>query len=88
VRQFGGPAGDVQIRDVALVMMLQLTKQRPADYGYPGAQFQAAQAMNPAAFTPQPQTDAQRERAAAKWKAWKAGRQGQAAEGKAQNPDR
>jgi hypothetical protein len=60
---------DVQIRDVALVVLLQLTNQKPADYGYPNAQVRAEQAMNPALLFPR--TAAQRTTAIAKWRAWR-----------------
>lgn len=68
----GQPVSNVQIRDVALVVMLHLTGQKPADYGYPHARPQ-----------PQPQpmfhiqtlhaaNDQVRDDAVAKWKAWRA----------------
>jgi hypothetical protein len=36
----GQLAGVVQMRDAALVALLQITNQQPADYGYIGAQLQ------------------------------------------------
>src|SRR5207248_2067614 len=35
----GQLAGAVQVRDVGLVVLLQLTDQRPADYGYVNARL-------------------------------------------------
>ncbi len=66
----GQPAGTVQIRDVALAVMLQLTDQRPADYGYPNAKLQQV----PKLFQIQTlfrENDQQREEAIAKWHAWR-----------------
>jgi hypothetical protein len=74
--QLPGQAGaTVQVRDVALVMMIHLTDQRPADYGYLSAR-------------PQPQSKAyslqtlfrennqQRDEAIAKWRKWRSSQKG------------
>jgi hypothetical protein len=60
----------VQIRDVALVVMLQLTNQNPADYGFIHAQRQPQRLYD--LRTLYLQDDEQRTAAAAKWRAWKA----------------
>ena len=39
----GQPVPNVQVRDVALVVMLHLTGQKPADYGYLHARLQPQQ---------------------------------------------
>ena len=64
----GQPAHTVQVRDVALVVMLQLTQQNAADYGYLNARLQPTRTF-------QMQTlfrDSDQERAAAiaKWRQW------------------
>jgi hypothetical protein len=63
------PGGVVQVRDVALVMMLQLTGQRPADYGYINARTQGARNYQLQSLFRE--NDAQRLEAIAKWKAWR-----------------
>ncbi len=66
----GQNASVVQIRDVALVVLLQLTGQRPADYGYIDARQQAPlktfqlQSLYRA-------NDQQRAEAIAKWREWR-----------------
>lgn len=69
----GGPAAvgrQVQIRDVALVAMLFLTNQDPAQYGYVHARRQAQQLMDLGSLFIE--TDDQRIAAIAKWRDWKA----------------
>jgi hypothetical protein len=63
-------ASSVQIRDVALMAMLHLTGQKPADYGYVHARQQPQQLFD--LRTLFVENDAQREAAAAKWREWKA----------------
>jgi HEAT repeat protein len=67
-------AGDgpnlVQVRDVALVVMLHLTDQRPPDYGYVHARMQSSGLFQlPTLFLA---NDEQRAAAIDKWKNWKA----------------
>jgi hypothetical protein len=68
----GGGAGlvrEIQIRDVALVAMLHLTDQDPAEYGYRHARRQSQQLLDPGSlFT---ESDDQRTAAIAKWREWK-----------------
>jgi hypothetical protein len=59
----------VQIRDVALVALLQLTEQRPADYGYAFAQRSPDQIY--VLSTLFVKTEPERAAALAKWRAWK-----------------
>jgi hypothetical protein len=65
-----GPATNVQIRDVALAAMLQLTGQNPADYGYVDARRQPQQVFD--LRTLHFANDEQRLAAITKWRAWKA----------------
>jgi hypothetical protein len=60
---------NVQIRDVALVVMLHLTGQRPADYGYVQARMQPEQMFQ--LQTLWIENDEQRVAALDKWKAWR-----------------
>jgi hypothetical protein len=65
----GQPATAVQVRDVALVVMLSLTDQRPADYGYVNARLQQPRSfLLPSLFR---ENDKQRDEAVAKWRAWR-----------------
>jgi hypothetical protein len=68
-----GPARNVQIRDVALVVLLQMTDQNPVDYGYTQATRQQPQLY--AIETLHLKNDAEREAAVAKWRVWKAAQQ-------------
>jgi hypothetical protein len=66
----GQPATSVQLRDVALVEVLALTDQAPADYGYT-----AARTTTPRMFQLQTlyrENDTQRVEAVAKWREWRA----------------
>jgi HEAT repeat protein len=72
------PTNAVQVRDVALVVMLQLTDQRPADYGYVNARSQGRNLQIQSLFR---ENDAQRAEAIAKWKAWRAEQKAAAAKG-------
>jgi hypothetical protein len=56
----------VEVRDVALVIMLKLTDQQPADYGYVNAQPASLQLQ-----TLYRENDGQRDEAIAKWRAWR-----------------
>jgi hypothetical protein len=64
----GRPAANVQVRDVALVVMLHLTGQRPADYGYVQARLQPQRTFQ--LQTLHRESDEQRVAAVAKWQAW------------------
>jgi len=66
-----GPAAlfSVQVRDVALVTMLHLTGQNPADYGYVNAVRQPHRLFN--LQTLFMENDQQRSAAAEKWQQWK-----------------
>ena len=60
----------VQIRDVALVVMLHLTGQQPSDYGYTRARMQPQQLFElPTLFA---ENDLQRTDAIEKWRTWRA----------------
>jgi hypothetical protein len=63
---------DLELRDVALNMLLLLTKQSPAGYGYP--QLTRANVQDVASISMMvPRSAAEREAAIAKWRRWKAG---------------
>jgi hypothetical protein len=64
-----GAVREIQIRDVALVTMLHLTDQDPAEYGYRHARRQSQLLLDPGSlFT---ESDDQRAAAIAKWREWK-----------------
>jgi hypothetical protein len=66
----GQPIATVQVRDVALAVMLQLSGQRLADFGYANARFQ-----QPKLFQIQTlarDNDQQRAESIAKWREWRA----------------
>jgi hypothetical protein len=65
-----GPGVDVQIRDVALIVLLQLTDQRAGDYGYPHAQRPTTQDMDVTLMYPR--SAEERRVAIGKWRRWKA----------------
>jgi hypothetical protein len=65
----GQPAPNVQIRDVALVVMIHLTGQRAADYGYIHARLQPQRMFQ--LQTLHRENDEQRVAAAAKWRTWR-----------------
>jgi hypothetical protein len=68
--QPGQPMSSVQLRDVALVVMLHLTGQRPSDYGYLQVRMQPQQAfLLQSLFAANDQV---RDEAVAKWKEWRA----------------
>lgn len=60
----------VQVRDVALVVLLQLTGQRPSDYGYTKAIPQPPKSFQ--LMTLGREKDEQRVEAIAKWRQWRA----------------
>lgn len=65
----GQPQVAVQVRDVALCVILKLTDQQPADYGYTNAR-----PAQPGTFQIQTMyrdTDAQRGESIAKWRKWR-----------------
>jgi hypothetical protein len=64
----GQPA--VQVRDVALVVILQLTGQRPVDYGYVNAREQTPKLYQ--LHTMYRENDQQRLEAILKWRQWRA----------------
>jgi hypothetical protein len=66
----GQNGATVQVRDVALVVMLHLTGQSPADYGYAAARLQPPRMFD--VQTLYRHNDRQREEAIAKWRAWRA----------------
>jgi hypothetical protein len=66
----GQPAPSVQVRDVALVVMVHLTGQRPADYGYVHARLQPQRMFQ--LQTLHRENDEQRAAAVAKWRTWRA----------------
>lgn len=76
----GQPATSVQVRDVALVVMLHLTEQRPADYGYVNARPQPPRTFQ--LQTLYRDNDGQRAEAIAKWRAWRAENNGKDASAK------
>jgi hypothetical protein len=76
VPQAPGLAANVQIRDVALVVLTTLTDQQPADYGYLHARMQAQKMYQ--LQTLHVASDELREQAAAKWRAWRAANQREA----------
>jgi hypothetical protein len=59
----------VQVRDAALVALLQLTGQQPADYGYLHARLQPQRMFQLQSL--HPPSDEQRTKALAKWRAWR-----------------
>jgi hypothetical protein len=65
----GQRGASVQVRDVALVVMLQLTGQRPADYGYIHAQPRTSKTFQ--IQTLFRENDQQRADAIAKWRQWR-----------------
>jgi hypothetical protein len=66
----GQPDANVQICDVALVVMLHLSGQRPADYGYIDARLQPQLMYQFQTFSVE--GGRQRAEAIAKWRAWRA----------------
>jgi hypothetical protein len=63
------PNTNVQIRDVALVVMLHLSGQRPADYGYVHARIQPQQMFQLQTYAVE--NEEQRAAAIDKWHAWR-----------------
>jgi hypothetical protein len=70
--QQGQRVTNVQVRDVALCVMLHLTDQKPSDYGYLHAQSSPQQVFH--LHTLHVASDDVRADAAAKWKKWRAAR--------------
>jgi hypothetical protein len=83
--QQGQPVPNVQVRDVALVVMLHLTGQNPSEYGYLHARLQPQQAFQ--IQTLHAANNQVRADAIAKWKAWRAGAKGQESRVKRREPD-
>jgi hypothetical protein len=69
VAQPGQPVPSVQVRDVALCVMLKLTNQKPSDYGYLHARLPPQQLFEIRSL--HAANDQVRTAAAAKWKAWR-----------------
>jgi hypothetical protein len=65
----------IQVRDVALCVMLQLTNQKPADYGYLHARLPPQRIFD--IRTLHVANDQVRAEAAAKWKTWSDSDEGQ-----------
>ena len=63
------PVQTVQVRDVALVVMLRLTDQSPSDYGYLKAALQPTRTFNLQSLFRD--NDQQRADAIAKWREWR-----------------
>jgi hypothetical protein len=80
----GQNATAVQVRDVALVMLLTLTDQSPADYGYTAARLTTPR--NYQLQTLYRETDQQRSEAIAKWREWKTSHAAELKVGKAAAP--
>jgi hypothetical protein len=77
---------NVQIRDVALVMMLYLTGQRPMDYGYLHARLQPQQAfVLESLFC---ESDEKRAEATAKWRAWRKTEEGRELRVESREPEK
>jgi hypothetical protein len=74
VSQAPGLAANVQIRDVAMVVLATLTEQSPSDYGYIHARMQAQKMYQ--LQTLHVASDELREQAVMKWRQWKAANQG------------
>jgi hypothetical protein len=74
VAQPNQPMPSVQVRDVALCVMLQLTGQKPADYGYLHARLPPQQIFDVRSL--QAASDDVRVEAAAKWKEWRESEKG------------
>jgi hypothetical protein len=70
VSQAPGLAANVQIRDVAMVVLATLTEQQPSDYGYINARMQAQKMYQ--LQTLHVASDELREQAALKWRQWRA----------------
>lgn len=68
------PVQTVQVRDVALVVMLRLTDQSPSDYGYLKAVLQPTRTFNMQHLFRD--NDQQRADAIAKWREWRAAHPG------------
>jgi hypothetical protein len=83
--QPGQPVPNVQIRDVALVVMLQLTGQQPADYGYLHARLQPQQAYVLESL--HCESTEKQEAAAAKWRAWRKSQKGRELRVKGREPE-
>jgi hypothetical protein len=75
VSQAPGLAANVQIRDVAMVVLATLTEQQPADYGYVHARMQSQKMYQ--LPTLHVASDELREQAALKWRQWRAANHGE-----------
>jgi hypothetical protein len=83
--QPGKVAGGVQVRDVALVVMLHLTGQRAADYGYLHARLQPQQTFQ--LQTLHAASDEARAQAIAKWRAWREANKGRESRDEGTKPE-
>jgi len=66
----GQPVQTVQVRDVALVALLRMTDQSPANYGYLGIRLQPTQTFQLQSLYRE--SDKQRSEAIEKWRQWRA----------------
>ena len=83
----GQPIAEVQIRDVALVVMLHLTNQRPADYGYINARLMQPQRLFQLPTLSREKND-ERTEAVAKWRAWRAAEKGRESSDEGREPEK
>jgi hypothetical protein len=80
----GRPGANVQLRDVALVVALHLTGQRPADYGYLYARLQPQRTFQLDSL--HCENDERRAEAVAEWRAWRAANKEREARAAPQQP--
>lgn len=80
----GQPAAVVQVRDVALVIMVHLTKQQPSDYGYLNARLQPPRSYQLQSLFRE--NDQQRTEAIAKWRQWRAAHKDDGSNAKVDSP--
>jgi hypothetical protein len=84
--QQGQRVTNVQVRDVALCVMLHLTGQKPSDYGYLHAQSSPQQVFH--LHTLHVASDDVRADAAAKWKKWRAAREDRGSRVESREPEK
>jgi hypothetical protein len=80
----GRPGANVQLRDVALVVALHLTGQRPADYGYLYARLQPQRTFQLDSL--HCENDERRAEALSEWRAWRAANKEREARAEPQQP--
>jgi len=74
----------VQVRDAALIALLQVTGQQPADYGYLHARLQPQRMFQLQSL--HPLSDEQRTKALAKWRSWREKQQGKESKAEPREP--